>query len=90
MSNFIKCDSKDAEFRRIPLTLSCCYLVDGMKYFVADEKYHCYTEYDCTVDKEWKRVRKYKIKFVRVDCVFYPKQTRSDVAYTGVSTPASI
>jgi len=90
MSNFIKCDSKDAEFRRILLTLSCCYFVDGMKYFVADEKYHCYTEYDCTVDKEWKRVRKYKIKFVRVDCVFYPKQTRSDVACTGVSTPASI
>lgn len=89
MSNFIKCDSKDAEFRRMPLTHSCCYFFDGMKYFVADEKYHCYTEYDCTVDKEWKRVGKYKIKFVRVDCVFYPKQT-SDVAYTGVSTPASI
>jgi len=61
-----------------------------MKYFFAGEKYHCYTEYGCTVDKEWKRVRKYKIKFVRVDCVFYPKQTRSDVACTGVSTPASI
>lgn len=37
MSNFIKYDSKDAEFSRIPLALSCCYFFDGIKYFVADE-----------------------------------------------------
>ena len=36
MSNIIKCDSKDAEFRQIPLTLSCYYFFEGMKYFVAD------------------------------------------------------